>query len=128
MNTEITLSIPEHIFQRAQRLADLTGREVLDVLSGAIDRSLPPLVSELDSSPLESLSDEAIIALADSRMDDAQNTRMSLLQYRQQARSITEEEIAELHMLMDIYNAGQLRKTHALVEAVKRGLRSSGNA
>jgi hypothetical protein len=57
-------------------------------------------------------------------MDSDLNARMSMLQFKQQAGSITRDERAELRMLMDLFNAGQLRKTQAAVEAHKRGLRT----
>ena len=128
MSNQVTVALPEHIFRRAQRFAELTGSTLETAISDMLILSLPPLTSEFDMTPIETLSDEDILALADSQMDVAYRNRMSSLQFKQQAGLITAEERAELHMLMEVYNAGQIRKTQALVEAVKRGLRASGAA
>lgn len=85
-------------------------------------RSLPPLTSEIGTSPVSELDDAALLELANSKMDADHNARMSELLYRQQARTISDEEEAELQMLMELFEAGQLRKTQAAVEAVVRGL------
>lgn len=128
MTNQVVVSLPEHIYLRAQRFAELTGNSLETAISDMLVLSLPPLTSEFDTTPIENLSNERVIALADSRMDIAYSNRMSVLQDKQQASTLSPEEQAELQMIMDIYNAGQLRKTQALVEAVKRGLRASGAA
>ncbi len=77
----------------------------------------------MDIRPVKTLPDEDVVALIEGMMDEMQSARMSALQYKQQAGTINKAERAELKMLMDSYEAGQLRKTQALVEAVSRGLR-----
>jgi NADH dehydrogenase FAD-containing subunit len=123
MGVELTVTLPEHVYQRARRLAELTGRDVVDILVDRLDSLLPPLSSELDVRPVETLSDEDVLVLADSQMEADQGSRLSVLLQKQQADTINDGERAELSMLMEIYDAGQLRKSQALVEAVKRGLR-----
>jgi hypothetical protein len=119
MVMQLTVTIPDEIYKRVQQLAQSSGQEVTTVASMVLGLSL----SELDSRSVESLSDNEIIILADSMMDSEQNARFSALQDKQQAGTITSAERDELRILLEIYNAGQLRKTQALVEAVKRGLR-----
>ena len=123
MTKELTLHLPDHIYRRAKRIADITGQDVSEIIARRIDLTLPPLTSELDSRPVESLPDEELLEVADSMMDEVQNAWMSALQYKQQAGTITDEEKAELKILLEIFEAGQLRKTQALVEAVNRRLR-----
>jgi hypothetical protein len=120
---QVTLNLPENIYRRAERLAQLTGQDVKDVIANRLDVSLPPLGSELDHRPIETLSDSDVLALSESMMDENLNARMSLLIEKQQASEINDAERAELKMLMDVFEVGQFRKAQALVESVKRGLR-----
>jgi hypothetical protein len=69
------------------------------------------------------LSDEAVLALAESKMDKVQNERLGWLQAKGKRDGLTREEQYELLALMQIYQLGQLRKSEALAEAVQRGLR-----
>jgi hypothetical protein len=55
-------------------------------------------------------------------MDKIQNQRLGDLQANGKAASLNEAERYELLALLQIYQLGQLRKSEALAEAVKRGL------
>jgi hypothetical protein len=123
MTTPITVNLPDDVYQRAQNLADMTGQAVEDVLEGLLSLSMPSL-AEMDSRPVETLPDPDVLALADSTMDAGQSAHLSILLDKKQAGEITVAEQNELKTLMAIYDAGQQRKTEALVEAVKRGLRA----
>lgn len=123
MSIQLTVTLPDRVYERIKRLAELTGRDVQDTLAETLDGLLPPLSSEMDTRPIETLTDSELIRLSEQMMDEMQSARMSALLYKQQAEPITEAERAELQMLMDVYETGQLRKARALAEAVKRGLR-----
>jgi len=56
-------------------------------------------------------------------METSQDQRLSQLLQIQQERATTTTEQSELEMLMEIYQAGLMRKAQALNESVKRGLR-----
>ncbi len=77
----------------------------------------------LDIPPISTLSDNQIIALTELQMETSQDQRLSQLLQIQQERAITTTEQSELKMLMEIYQAGLMRKAQALNESVKRGLR-----
>jgi hypothetical protein len=66
-----------------------------------------------------------VIELANLKMDIFQNQRLGDLQTRGKSTGLTEAEGYELFVLMSIYQMGQLKKSIALAEAVKRGLRES---
>lgn len=123
MTTRLTVTLPDHVYKRIERLAQLSGQEVEEALANTLTELLPPLNSELDTRSVASLSDNEIILLSESMMDEMQSARMSALLSKQQAESMSDSERAELKMLMENYEAGQLRKAQALAEAVKRGLR-----
>jgi hypothetical protein len=123
LNTQITITLSETVYRRAERLAELTGQQVEDIIANQLNISLPPLGSEMDHQPVETLSDAEILALSESMMDENLNSRMSMLLQKQQASEINDAEQAELKMLMEVFEVGQLRKAQALVESIKRGLR-----
>ena len=123
MGVQITVTLPEHVYQRAQRLAELTQNDVADGLVAALD-TLPSLVPQIAiSAPVESLSNDEIIALTNLQMNAEQDDRLSELLRKQQEEDINEVEKIELQALLRLYEIGTLRTAQALAEAVRRGLR-----
>ncbi len=123
MSTQVTLTLPDEIYRRAKQMAQLTGRNVADVLAETIQASLSPLgIQDERIQPVPSLPDDIVLALSESQMGDKSARRMSRLLNKQQAGLITETEQSELRALMQVYDEGLLRKTQALAEAVRRGL------
>ncbi len=123
MNTEVAITIPEHVYRQAERLAQLTHRPVDELLAEAITLSLAPLdVSSESSLPVEGLSDQEVLDLTNLELPAAQDRRLSRLLDRQQAGKLTDKQRAELISLMQVYQEGLLRKAQALGEAVQRGL------
>lgn len=124
MGTQITVTLSDAAYQRAQRLANLTARDVADVLAEAIEVTLTPLATPADDDrPVTELPDAAVLALADLRLPATLDGRLSRLLAAQQAGHLTDAQRDELHALMQIYQVMQLRKARGLGEAVARGLR-----
>lgn len=124
MGTTVILELPEKTYRRAQRLAQLTQRDVSDVLAEALDLSLPPFDTSIGSQPpLNELSDDAVLALANSMMERTEDQRLSVLLDRQQTGQLNEAERNELAHLLLVYQEGLLLKAEGLAEAVRRGLR-----
>ena len=124
MSMQVTVTLRDEIYRRAERLAQLTGQNVSDILSTTLEASLPSLESASHTKPLGEMSNAEVLALAESQMPWPQDKRMSLLLDKQQQRSgLTETERVELQTLMHVYQEGTLRKAQALAEAVRRGLR-----
>ena len=124
MSMQVTVTLPDEVYQRVQRLAQLTQREVADVLTDTISISLPDLQPHPDDlAPVTTLSDTAVLAIADLQLAPADDARLSVLLHAQQAGRLEGAERQELVALMQRYNEGLLRKAHALAEAVRRGLR-----
>jgi|GEM_PF-449528 hypothetical protein len=130
MSTQITLNLPDEIYKKAQHFAQLTNRNIVDVLTQVIILSLSPIASQ--SAPTETLennfvtylSDEEVIALTESQMEPEQDQRLSELLYNQQAGTLTNSEHFELMALMQVYQKKLLLKATAFREAVRRGLQS----
>jgi hypothetical protein len=124
MSTQVTLTLPDETYRRAEHLARLTGRSIADVLTDTLDISLQPLGSKLvTGKSVSELGDAEVLELADSQMAAAQSTRFNELLDKQQAGKLPDSERPELLALMQVYQEGLLRKAQALNEAVKRGLR-----
>ncbi len=124
MSTRVTVTLPDEVYERAERLAQLSHREVADLLAETIAVSLPVLRPQPDApAPAGALSDAEVLALTDLQLPAAQDQRLSALLDRQQAGTLTEPERAELAALFQRYQEGLLQKAQALAEAVRRGLR-----
>jgi CRP-like cAMP-binding protein len=124
MNTQVTLSVPEETFRRAQKLAQLTRRDVETVMADTLSLSLPQLDTSAGAeTAVADLSNEEVLALADLQMDEADDQKLSLLLDKQQAGTLTESERTELVRLMQLYQSSLLQKAEGLAEAVQRGLR-----
>lgn len=123
MSTQVTITLPDEIYQRAELFARLANRDVASVLADTIQLSIPLVRPNiLDLEPISDLSDEQVFALTELQMEPEQDARLSELLDRQQAGLLAEEERLGLQALMQIYQEGLLRKATALSEAVKRGL------
>jgi hypothetical protein len=123
MSTQITITLPDEVYQRAERFARLANRDIASVLADTIQLSIPAISPEAAAlEQISTLSDEQVIALTQLQMEPEQDARLSDLLDRQQSGILTETEHKELQTLMQIYQEGLLRKATALSEAVKRGL------
>lgn len=124
MATRVVVTLPDDVYRRVEQLAQLTNRDVADLLADTITRSLPPLdIFTPSGQAVTSLSDEDVLALTELQMLPAQDRRLSALLQKQQAQALSDPERAELLALMQVYQEGLLRKTQALREAVRRGVR-----
>ena len=124
MTVQVTLSLPENLVEQVQRYGRATRQDVETVLVEALETVWPhSSPSEEFYTPVVKLSDEEIITLADSKMDAAQHKRLLALQGKGKKSGLTLDERYELTALLKIYQLGQLRKSEALAETVRRGLR-----
>lgn len=123
MTVPVTIHLPDDLYQRAERFAKLSNRDLASVITDTVQSSLPPMGDYIDRlQPIETLSDSEILALANSKMQSDQDDRMSLLLAHQRENELLDGETQELEVLMQAYQEGWLRQTTALVQAVKRGL------
>ena len=121
---DVILHLPDEVYDQAARLAQLMNQDVSSVLTETIESALSPLGASLnDPTPVKKLSDDDLLAVAGSRMDQAQGKRLGRLLDRQQAGKLAETERRELAALMQVYHQCLVRKAQALSEVVRRGLR-----
>jgi hypothetical protein len=124
--TQITIDLPVSLVESAQCLGKATERELSEVLIDTLEIILPTfnnLSAVGNHLEVSHLLDSEVIELANSKMDAVQNQRLGELQAKGKNTGLTEAEGYELLVLISIYQMGQLRKSIALAEAVKRGLR-----
>ena len=124
MSTQVTVTLSDEVYRRAERLAQVAQRDIADLLADTLALALPSLHPQPDAPrSVETLTDAEVLALSELDMEPAQDRRLSALLEKQQAGTCTEAERAELAALMQRYQEGLLRKALALREAVRRGLR-----
>jgi len=124
--TQITINLPVSLVESAQCLGQATARELSEVLIDTLEIILPTfnnLSAIGNHTEVSYLLDSEVIELASLKMDAVQNQRLGELQAKGKNTGLTEAEGYELSVLISIYQMGQLRKSMALAEAVKRGLR-----
>ena len=124
MSTQVVVTLPDDLYHRAERLAQLTSREVAEVLVDTIALSLTSLSAQPASvRPATELTDDEVLTQARLQMTPGQDRQLSTLLHRQQTGELSDMERSEMLALMQVYLEGLLRKAQALREAVRRGLR-----
>ena len=127
MTVAVTLDLPESVIETAKRLSGVTQQTCEEVLADVLEMMLPMLEDTPDSllsPPISTLADAEVLRLADAKMDATQNQRLGELQTKGKATGLSVAERYELLALLQIYQLGQLRKSEALAETVRRGLRT----
>ena len=126
MAIEVTLALPADLIENARRYGTATRRDVPTVLADVLKMMWPTLneASDIfDDRPVESLSDDEVLALSELKLTWIQQERLDELHSKGKEFGLTVKERQELLELMQIYEAGMLRKAEALAVAVERGLR-----
>ncbi len=121
---EVTLNLPENIYQNFTRLAEKKQRRVEEVITDKLRDDFS--FENVDFGEAVAVwSDEDVLALANLKLPKEQANRMSELSEIQQHGKLNNIEKSELDMYLEIYNNANLRKARGIVEAVKRGLIAS---
>ena len=123
MSTQVVVTLPGDLYAHAQHWAALTHREVPQLLTEALTLVLTPIgTPPLDASPVTTLSDTKVLALAQVQMAPQQGHRLNQLLGKQGETTLTTQEQAELLALMQVYQQLWVLQSEALAEAVRRGL------
>jgi hypothetical protein len=116
MSQVFTLDLPSDVAERAQAVATQTHRRIEEVLLEWIGRAATEI-------PIEWLPDAEVLALADLQMAPHEQSELSALLAAKGEGTISSEGQERLAALLQLYQAGMIRKAHALKVAVERGLR-----
>lgn len=123
----IAVDLPQSLYQRLQRLADVTHQPIADLVVQAIDQNIPPLLDDLPAemrqelAPLETLSDEALWTVARSHTGSQDHERYVELLHQERAGALTVAEAAEFEQLYQATNVRMLRKAYACLLLKWRG-------
>ena len=124
MSRQVTLTLPDELYEHAKRWATIIQRDLSETLTDALTIVLTPVYTTPRlERPVSSLSNEDVLALSKAQMRPAQGRRLSELLEKQGEGVLTESERPELLALMHVYDQLWIRQSEALAEAVRRGLR-----
>jgi uncharacterized protein YaaW (UPF0174 family) len=122
-----TISIPDILYEKAQRVAEQTARQVDEVirtrLEGALDEPVYDLPADEQGElkALAYLSDDALLTMVREQMSSAKQERMTGLMDRNTDGSITDVEYKELAALVETGQRLMLRKATAMNILMDRG-------
>lgn len=128
-NQTIAIQMPQPLYGRLQRLAELTHRPLESVVVQTLDANVPPLPDDLpeemrdDLLALENLDDEALWKVARSTANPEKYAQHSLLLEKNRLSTITKSERTTLDQLHHEANRRMLRKAYAYVLLKWRGFR-----
>lgn len=126
MKTQVTLTLPDELYERAERWATITRQDLSEALTDALAIVLrPTYVAPKLEKPVSSLSDQEVLALSKVQMAPTQGRRLGELLEKQREGELPDNERPELLTLMQVYEQLWIRQSEALAEAVRRGLRES---
>lgn len=116
MSEQITIQVSDQVVQHAAQVAAQTHQPIKEVLSNWLDSVMTEL-------PVEYLSDIELLALAKLDFTPEQREEFSRLLEQNREGAIEVDGQTRLDELMSIYERRWLRKSKALHEAARRGLR-----
>ncbi len=128
MSQNVTLTLPDSVFQPIQRTAQATNQPIEELLVHALQASLPPLEGLADDvienlTALETLDDQSLWQVMGETVPAALQRELSELLERQQSASLTVAERERLTTLQRQADLVMLRKARAAVLLRFRGKR-----
>lgn len=122
----VSVQVPEPIFLKLKRAADMTCRPVEEVLAATLNAALPEpsglppdLADELASMHL--FSDDALWAATEPSLSPTEQSRLGQLNRIAGQRPLTKAENAEQEQLLAAYHRSVLRRARALAILAQRG-------
>lgn len=97
-----TIQVPQPLYHRLERLAQLTNRSLESLVAQTLTATLPPLPDDLPTEQreallaLETLSNEALVAVAGEIFTEEEYERFLLLGDNRATGTLTPEEQREL--------------------------------
>jgi len=125
--SDYTISIPDDLYEKAQRVAQQMSRPVDDVIRAMLADVLDQPLFDLPEDEKEELkamaylSDDTLWTIAREQMPKSVQERMSVLMTRNTRGTITGVEHAELTELVERGNRLTLRKAQAMKYLTERG-------
>ena len=124
MSVEVTVSLPEALYEEARGWAALTQQDLPDAITYALTLGLNRARTFARvETPVSSLSDDDVLALSRAQKRSREGQRLTRLLENQRQGLLTESEIPILQALLQAYGDRWPRHAEALTEAIRRGLR-----
>ncbi len=124
----LTLNLPERLYIHLTDQARVAARSIDDLIVDTLTRSVPPPVEDdlpialqIELKAMEALSDEALWAIAQSRMNEDKVALYDLLLERRQIGDLTTEGQELLDALRNEADFLMVRKAHAYALLKSRG-------
>lgn len=123
---EVTLQLPESLYESIRRAADQVHRPLKDLLLDAVAAVAPTLsrpqaIERTALAQMSYLNDAALWQAARSAMTPEQRTRLESLHHQQQREPLTEAERTEEQSLIKLYQETLLIRAQAAVLLKQRG-------
>lgn len=124
----VAVHIPETLFLKLKRAADLTHRSVEDVAVTSLEAALPaasnlPVAIANELAAMHLFSDEALWAATAPSFSLTEEYRLDQLNAAAGERDLTPAEKAEQQSLIAAYHRSVLRRAQALAILAQRGHR-----
>jgi len=103
MSQQVTIQVSEHLIRQAAQVAAQTQRSVEDILAAWLE-------SVTTERPVEELSDDEVLALAELHLTDEQDASLSELLGRNREGTLDADSQRGLDEMMRLYELGLLRK------------------
>ncbi len=124
MTRQVTLDLPDELYEQARSWAALSQKDVTGALTDVLSLAFTPLPQlPLDQPAVASLNNADLLALSKIQMEASQGERLDDLLRQQSEGTLTRDGQRALIALMQVYHQLWLRQSFALAEAVRRGLR-----
>lgn len=123
----VTLTLPAHLFERAQHIAEVTEQPLEAMLVARLEDALEnpfaalPRDEQAELEALAHLSDDALWTIAREQMSASRHARLQLLMDKNSAGTLSNDESDELGQLVELGQKLMLRKAQAAALLVKRG-------
>jgi hypothetical protein len=123
----VSVSLPEHLYQRLQNAAEATQRPLNDILIRAVEVGSPPNWEDtpaefhVELASLDRLNDEALWRIARQRRTETDMLRWQELLDKTAHGSLTQDEAAELAQMRADADRLTLRKAQAVALLRWRG-------
>jgi hypothetical protein len=122
----IPIQLPEFLFQRLKRAAELTHRSVEEIAATTLDAALPShpnLPAEIanELAAMQVFSDDALWAAVEPSFSPTQARRLAQLNATTSERELSVAESSEQRDLIAAYRHSVLRRAQALAILAQRG-------
>ena len=127
MNREVTLQLPQEVFDEAATLAQVSGLAMDEFMAKLFQVIVKPAQTIPQNRTLVRrvfafLSDDEILALANLKMEEGKLALFNQLLAMQKEQELSAGDAADLEALGQHYDKLNLVKSYAMVEAVRRKL------